>query len=164
MLIAALLVGLINPLSSASLVSFHLALPCLILVVEAVRRLHFTWLRLSRHRRGQLPDAHLAMPNQDAGSGVDRRRHALFGPRRRFGDILAWDSFFHLGHKDQRTMFGIFALHAASGAILMFNAGFGHGEAVGSYRGGPLYHASLDASERSLVGGLRFRTHRALGQ
>ena len=26
---------------------------------------------------------------------------ALFGPRRRFGDILAWDSFFHLGHKDQ---------------------------------------------------------------
>ena len=101
MLIAALLVGLINPLSSASLVSFHLALPCLILVVEAVRRLHFTWLRLSRHRRGQLPDAHLAMPNQDAGSGVDRRRHALFGPRRRFGDILAWDSFFHLGHKDQ---------------------------------------------------------------
>ena len=55
----------------------------------------------ARHRRGQLPDAHLAMPNQDAGSGVDRRRHALFGPRRRFGDILAWDSFFHLGHKDQ---------------------------------------------------------------
>jgi hypothetical protein len=28
----------------------------------------------------------------------------------------------------------------------MFNAGFGHGEAVGAYRGN-LYHASLDASE-----------------
>jgi len=44
-------------------------------------------------------------------------------------------------------MFRIFALHAASATILMFNAGFDHGEAVGSYRGDPLYHASLDASE-----------------
>ena len=44
-------------------------------------------------------------------------------------------------------MFGIFALHAAPGAILMFKTDFGHGEAVGSYRGDPLYHASLDASE-----------------
>jgi hypothetical protein len=68
-------------------------------------------------------------------------------PGRRFDGILAWDSFFHLRHDDQRTMFSIFALHAAPAAILMFNAGFGHGEAVGSYRGDPLYHASLDASE-----------------
>jgi hypothetical protein len=44
-------------------------------------------------------------------------------------------------------MFGIFAAHAAPAAIVMFNAGLGHGEAVGSYRGDPLYHASLDASE-----------------
>jgi hypothetical protein len=44
-------------------------------------------------------------------------------------------------------MFPIFAAHAAVGAILMFNAGFSHGEAVGSYRGDPLYHASLDPSE-----------------
>ena len=66
---------------------------------------------------------------------------------RRFQGILAWDSFFHLGHKDQRSMFEIFAVHAAPAAILMFNAGFGHGEAMGSYRGDLLYHASLDASE-----------------
>ena len=66
---------------------------------------------------------------------------------RRFGGILAWDSFFHLRHKDQRTMFTIFAAHAAPTAILMFNAGLGHDEAVGSYRGDPVYHASLDASE-----------------
>jgi SAM-dependent methyltransferase len=66
---------------------------------------------------------------------------------RRFGGILAWDSFFHLQHKDQRTMFRIFAIHAAPAAILMFNAGPGHGEAVDSYRGDPLYHASLDTSE-----------------
>ena len=31
--------------------------------------------------------------------------------------------------------------------ILMFNAGLRHGEAIGAYRGDPLYHASLDASE-----------------
>jgi hypothetical protein len=66
---------------------------------------------------------------------------------RRFGGILAWDSFFHLSYQDQRAMFGIFGAHAAPAAILMFNAGFGHGEAIGTYRGDPLYHASLDASE-----------------
>jgi len=66
---------------------------------------------------------------------------------RRFQGVLAWDSFFHLRHQDQRRMFKIFAAHAAPAAILMFNAGFGHGEAVGSYQGDPLYHASLDASE-----------------
>ena len=29
----------------------------------------------------------------------------------------------------------------------MFDAGLAHGEAIGSYGGEPLYHASLDASE-----------------
>jgi hypothetical protein len=87
------------------------------------------------------------MPNQDAGSGAivsDMRSLAL---GRQFDGFLAWHSFFHLSHTDQRTMFGIFAAHAAPAAILMFNAGFGHGEAMGAYRGDPLYHASLDASE-----------------
>jgi trans-aconitate methyltransferase len=83
------------------------------------------------------------MPDQEWMVG-DMRSLAL---DRRFGGILAWDSFFHLGHQDQRTMFGIFAAHAAPRGLLMFNAGYGHGEAVGSYRGDPLYHASLDASE-----------------
>lgn len=83
------------------------------------------------------------MPDQEWIVG-DMRSLAL---GRRFGGILAWDSFFHLGHEDQRTMFGIFAAHAAPGSILMFNAGPGHGEAVGSYRGDPLYHASLNTSE-----------------
>ncbi len=54
-------------------------------------------------------------------------------------------------------MFRIFAVHAAPAAILMFNAGFGHGDAVGSYRGDPLYHASLDASEyEALLAGAGF--------
>jgi hypothetical protein len=44
-------------------------------------------------------------------------------------------------------MFAVFAEHASVGAVLMFNTGPEHGEAVGSYRGDPLYHASLASAE-----------------
>lgn len=71
---------------------------------------------------------------------------------RRFNGILAWDSFFHLCPDDQRGMFPIFQQHAAPGAALMFTSGPAHGEAIGSYEGEPLYHASLDPAEyRSLL-------------
>ncbi|MGC2217372.1 MAG: SAM-dependent methyltransferase, partial [Pseudolabrys sp.] len=41
--------------------------------------------------------------------------------------------------------------------VLMFNAGPSHGEAVGSYRGDPLYHASLDPAEyAALLDGIGF--------
>jgi len=66
---------------------------------------------------------------------------------RRFDGILAWDSFFHLDHDDQRRMFAVFAEHASNRAVLMFNTGPEHGEAVGNYRGDPLYHASLAYAE-----------------
>jgi predicted TPR repeat methyltransferase len=72
-------------------------------------------------------------------------RHLALG--RRFDGILAWDSFFHLGHDHQRRMFPIFAAHASTGAVLMFNTGPQHGEGVGEYNGDPLYHASLSATE-----------------
>jgi SAM-dependent methyltransferase len=76
---------------------------------------------------------------------------------RRFGGILAWDSFFHLRPDDQRSMFQIFAAHSAADGILMFNAGFSQGEAVGSYRGEPQYHASLDPCEyEALLAGVGF--------
>ncbi len=65
----------------------------------------------------------------------------------RFDGILAWDSLFHLKPDDQRRMFEIFARHSAQPAILMFNGGPTCGEAVGSYRGDPLYHASLGPAE-----------------
>jgi hypothetical protein len=64
-----------------------------------------------------------------------------------FDGMLAWDSFFHLGPDDQRRMFPIFKQHAAPRAALMFTSGPAHGEAIGSYQGEPLYHASLDAAE-----------------
>jgi hypothetical protein len=44
-------------------------------------------------------------------------------------------------------MFAVFAAHATNVARLMFNTGPAFGEGIGSYRGDPLYHASLDAAE-----------------
>jgi SAM-dependent methyltransferase len=76
---------------------------------------------------------------------------------RRFEGILAWDSFFHLTPDDQRHMFSVFDQHAASSAVLMFNSGPAEGEAVGEYRGDPLYHASLSADEyRALLHDIGF--------
>ena len=66
---------------------------------------------------------------------------------RRFDGLLAWDSFFHLSIRDQRPLFARFGEHAASGAPLMFTSGTSEGEAIGSYCGEPLYHASLDRGE-----------------
>lgn len=64
-----------------------------------------------------------------------------------FDGLLAWDSFFHLTHFDQRRMFPIFKRHARPHGALMFTSGTSHGEAIGSYRGERLYHASLAPEE-----------------
>ena len=66
---------------------------------------------------------------------------------RKFGGVLAWDSFFHLTMNDQRLMFARFSEHALPAAPLMFTTGSIEGEAIGSYCGEPLYHASLDRME-----------------
>ncbi|MGH8567035.1 MAG: class I SAM-dependent DNA methyltransferase [Gammaproteobacteria bacterium] len=71
---------------------------------------------------------------------------------RTFQGLIAWDSFFHLAHDDQRDMFPIFRQHASDGAALLFTSGPAHGEAIGTYRDEPLYHASLaEAEYRSLL-------------
>lgn len=75
---------------------------------------------------------------------ADMRELAL---GRRFDGILMWDSFFHLSMDEQRTMFPRLALHASQGAPLLFTSGPAEGEAIGSYQGEALYHASLDPSE-----------------
>jgi trans-aconitate methyltransferase len=75
---------------------------------------------------------------------ADMRTLAL---NRTFNGIISWDSFFHLSQADQRRMFAIFKRHAASGAALMFTSGPSAGEQMGTYRGEPLYHASLDSAE-----------------
>ena len=89
----------------------------------------------------------------------DMRRLAL---PRRFAGIVAWDSFFHLHADDQRAMFARFADHAQPGAPLLFTSGSSEGEAVGTYRGEPLYHASLDSSEYEALlraNGFEVRAH-----
>jgi SAM-dependent methyltransferase len=70
---------------------------------------------------------------------------------KRFDGLLAWDSFFHLTPDDQRKMFPVFLAHAAPRAALLFTSGPGHGEAIGTYRGEPLYHGSLDAAEYRML-------------
>ncbi len=76
----------------------------------------------------------------------------------RFGGLVAWDSFFHLTHDAQRAMFAVFRALAAPGAALLFTSGAEHGEAIGSYRGDPLYHASLAPAEyRALLAAHGFR-------
>jgi SAM-dependent methyltransferase len=74
----------------------------------------------------------------------DMRKLAL---GRRFDGVMAWDSFFHLNHDDQRRMFPVFRAHARPGAPLLFTSGPRHGEAIGKLRGEPLYHASLAPDE-----------------
>lgn len=78
---------------------------------------------------------------------------------RRFDGLIAWDSFFHLSHEDQGAMFSVFREHASSsGAALLFTTGPGHGEAIGSMRGEPLYHASLaPEAYRALLASHGFR-------
>jgi SAM-dependent methyltransferase len=70
---------------------------------------------------------------------------------RRFGGLIAWDSFFHLAPHDQRPMFPVFRDHAAPGAPLLFTSGPAFGEAIGTLQGEPLYHASLDPGEYRLL-------------
>lgn len=80
-----------------------------------------------------------------------------------FDGILAWDSFFHLDHDDQRRMFPLFRDHAAAGAALMFTSGPAHGVALGSFENETLFHASLDPAEyRDLLeaNGFRLMAHR----
>lgn len=84
----------------------------------------------------------------------DMRRLAL---GRSFDGLLAWNSFFHLTQDDQRAMFPVFAAHASPGAALMFTSGPSNGEAIGSFEGEPLYHASLAPEEyRALLAGQGF--------
>jgi len=76
---------------------------------------------------------------------------------RRFDAIIAWDSFFHLDHDEQRAMFPIFQRHIAPEGLLLFTSGPGAGEAIGKLYGEDLVHASQDPDEyRYLLAGSGF--------
>src|SRR5215510_7915646 len=46
---------------------------------------------------------------------MDYCRYARLALSQRFDGILAWDSFFHLDHVDQRQMFPVFEHHGSGG-------------------------------------------------
>ena len=109
---------------------------------------------------GYLIDRGCAVTGIDASSAMITRCADRFPERtwhladmrtlalgRKFDGIVAWDSFFHLSQDEQRRMFPIFRSHAAAGAALMFISGPSAGEAIGSFEGEPLFHASLDGDE-----------------
>lgn len=73
---------------------------------------------------------------------VGDMRRAL--PDGRFDAVLAWHSLFHLPPEDQRQVLPKLAARVAGGGRLMFTSGPAHGEAIGEWRGEPLYHGSLD--------------------
>lgn len=87
------------------------------------------------------------LPDQ-AAEVADMRSMSL---ARRFGGLIAWDSFFHLAHGQQRQMFPVFREHARPGAPLLFTSGPAFGEAAGTLQGEPLYHASLGPGEYRLL-------------
>jgi SAM-dependent methyltransferase len=87
------------------------------------------------------------LPDQ-AAEVADMRSLSL---DRQFGGLIAWDSFFHLAHGQQRQMFPVFRHHARPGAPLLFTSGPAFGEAVGTFQGELLYHASLGPGEYRLL-------------
>lgn len=70
---------------------------------------------------------------------ADMRALAL---RQRFDAVLAWDSFFHLSHRDQMRMIPRFAGLLRPKGVLIFSSGPCHGLAYGHAAGAPIFHAS----------------------
>lgn len=68
-------------------------------------------------------------------------REAL--PEGGFLGVLAWHSLFHLTPEAQVRVLPELAARVKHGGRLMFTAGPAHGEAIGEWRGEPLYHGSL---------------------
>lgn len=65
----------------------------------------------------------------------------------KFQAAIAWDSFFHLDHDEQKKMFPIFAKHLMKNAVLIFTSGPEHGEAYGKVNEDVVYHASFSTDE-----------------
>lgn len=68
-------------------------------------------------------------------------------PLKKFHGLLAWHSLFHLKPEDQRLMFQKFSDLTHPNGILMFTSGTVFGEAIGTFEGQALYHASFDTAQ-----------------
>jgi SAM-dependent methyltransferase len=65
----------------------------------------------------------------------------------KFAGVVAWDSLFHLPHRDQAAMIARVAGWLEKDGAFLFNTGPAHGEVVGEQFEEELYHASLDPAE-----------------
>jgi ubiquinone/menaquinone biosynthesis C-methylase UbiE len=70
---------------------------------------------------------------------------------RRFGGIVAWDSFFHLTRDEQRAVIPKLARHLLPQGALLLTVGPGDGEVTGTVEGESVYHASLSLEEYEKV-------------
>jgi SAM-dependent methyltransferase len=76
---------------------------------------------------------------------------------RKFGALIAWDSFFHQTEAEQRRILPRFRSHLLEAGLLLFTSGPHAGEQIGAMNGELLYHASLSPEEyREILQGLGF--------
>lgn len=64
-----------------------------------------------------------------------------------FHAVIAWHSFFHLSHDDQRRTLKLLASYVHQNGLLIFTSGPEYGEVWSDNGGHDLYHASLSTEE-----------------
>jgi 2-polyprenyl-3-methyl-5-hydroxy-6-metoxy-1,4-benzoquinol methylase len=69
----------------------------------------------------------------------------------KFHAVIAWHSFFHLPHDDQRSTLRSLAALVKEEGLLIFTSGTEYGEAWGDNGGHDLYHASLSSEEYTRI-------------
>ena len=90
-------------------------------------------LAMARERFPQARWVHADMRDLDLG--------------RRFGGIVAWDSFFHLTQDEQRAVIPRLGRHLAPQGAVLVTVGPSEGEVTGTVEGESVYHASLSPGE-----------------
>ncbi|KTD35678.1 methyltransferase [Legionella moravica] len=64
-----------------------------------------------------------------------------------FHAVIAWHSFFHLSHEDQRCTLKLLASYVHQNGLFIFTSGPEYGEVWSDNGGHDLYHASLSTEE-----------------
>lgn len=81
---------------------------------------------------------------------------------KQYNVVIAWHSFFHLPHEDQRNTLTQLASFVRPNGLLVFTSGSEYSEVWSKNGGHDLYHASLSADEYEKIlkeNGLRILTH-----
>ncbi len=65
----------------------------------------------------------------------------------KFHAVIAWHSFFHLPHEDQRSTLKLLASYVDQNGLFIFTSGPEYGEVWSDNGGYELYHASLSTGE-----------------